>query len=882
MLSGNKRFLKMSGMAFALILSTSILETQAQTVTPWLTKGDKSQLLQQQVDVDFVANSGTNSYTITIDPLVTFQTIDGFGFCMTEGSAEVISGLAATQQDALLNELFNKSTGIGVSVIRISIGASDLSSSDYSYNEVAGDVNMTNFSLAGPDLTYLIPILKKALAINPNIKILATPWTPPRWMKTNNSWIGGSLNTSYYAAYANYFVRYFQAMSAQGINIWAITPQNEPENPNNDPSMSMTSTEEKNFINNNLGPAMASAGYSNIKIIAFDHNCDNTSYPTDVCNNSTYVDGSAFHLYAGSITALTTVKNNTNKNIYFTEQFTSSTGSFSGDFGWHMQNVVTGAVNNWAKTVLEWNVANNSNIGPNTPGGCTTCLGAYTINTSTSYTRNVSYYIIGQVSKFTSAGAVRILSSSSNSAIATSAFKNPNGSLVVLAYNSSATAKDVKILNGTRSFTYSIPKASAVTFTWNNATPVPVTGVSVTPTTVAVPVNGTTQLTATVTPSNATNQVVTWSSGNSDVATVSANGLVTGISAGNAIVTVTTQDGNFTSTSSITVNVVSVTGVSVSPITAAININGSQQLTATISPGNASNKNVVWSSGNASVATVSATGLVTGVAAGNTTITVTTQDGNYTATCAITVNAGSIVYPGYYNIINKNSLKGLDVVNNSTSSGANIQQWDITNGGGNNQRWRLDDAGNGRYYIKVKSTQMCLSLTRNSTANGIQIVQKTCNNATSQQWIVTELGGGYLKIMNVYAGKSLDVSNSSTSNGALIKDNTYSGIASQQWQLVQVESMKSGKVANSLTDVNNSDICLFPRPADNFITIKLSPKAYFRFFEITNISGSVVEKQNIHTDSDKATIYIENLKSGLYFIKLIGNENSVIEKFIKR
>ena len=145
--------------------------------------------------------------------------MDGFGLCLTEGSAEVIASLNSTQRSALLNELINPTSGIGITAIRISIGASDLSSSSYSYNETPGDVNMTNFSLAGPDLTYLIPVLKDMLAINPNIKILATPWTAPRWMKTNGAWVGGSLQTQYYEAYANYFVKYFQAMQSNGINI---------------------------------------------------------------------------------------------------------------------------------------------------------------------------------------------------------------------------------------------------------------------------------------------------------------------------------------------------------------------------------------------------------------------------------------------------------------------------------------------------------------------------------------------------------------------------------------------------------------------------------------------------------------------------------------
>ena len=454
---------------FAAILTFCLLQSvMPQAVTPWLTSCDKSRLLQQQSSVSFGANAGTANVTLTLNPTTTYQTMDGFGFCMTEASAEVISSLSATQQSALLTELFDKTTGLGISVLRIGIGATDLSSSDYSYNETAGDVTMSKFSLAGLDLNYLIPILKKALAINPNIKILATPWSAPRWMKINtSSWIGSSLNTSYYAAYAKYFVKYFDAMKAQGINIWAITPQNEPENGSNEPSMLMTSTEQKNFINNNLGPEMAAAGYSGIKIIAYDHNCSNTTYPIDVCNNSTYVDGAAFHLYSGDISALTTVKNATGKNVYFTEQYTASTGSFSGDFAWHLLNVVIGSITNSAKAVIEWNVASNSAFGPRTNGGCVACQGAITVNSSTAYSRNVSYYIIGQLSKFVNAGAVRIGTTCTSGGYIQAAFKNPDGTLAALLYNSKTSSQVFKIVVGTQAFLYTIPASTAATFVWN-------------------------------------------------------------------------------------------------------------------------------------------------------------------------------------------------------------------------------------------------------------------------------------------------------------------------------------------------------------------------------------------------------------------------------
>jgi glucosylceramidase len=1082
----------------SIIQFTSTTFVAAQSVNAWVTNGDQSKLLQQQSAVNF--GTSTNSTKITLNEGTTYQTIDGFGFTLTEGSAEVIYDMAATQQNTLLNEIFNTSSGVGVSVIRISIGASDMSSSDYSYNEVAGDVNMTNFSLAGPDLTYLVPIIKKILAINPNVKFLATPWTALRWMKTNNSWIGGSLNTAYYAAYATYFVKYLDAMKAQGITIWGITPQNEPENPNNEPSMSMSATEQLNFINNNLGPAIRNAGYST-KIICFDHNCDNTSYPTTVCNGSSYVDGAAFHMYGGSISAMTTVHNATGKNVYFTEQYTGVGGNFASDLSWHMQNVMLGSVNNWSKIALEWNLATNSSYGPRTPGGCTTCLGAYTITSSTAYTKNISYYLVAQMSKVIKPNAVKIATSATNSGLINAAFINSDGSRALVVFNNTGASSTFDIVWNGQAVAHTLVAGAVASFLWSsgttvavtgvtmsptsvsvatgattqltatvapsnatnktvswsssnsavasvsssglvtrvaagsatitvttqdgaktatcaitvtstgtnialnkpatsssnesgytaagcndgntgsrwssafsdpqwvmidlqasynitkvvlnweaaagksyqvqvssdntnwtsiysttagaggivtlnitgtgryirmygttrttvygyslwefevygtiNTTTVPVTGVTLSPTTASITTGSTTQLTATVAPSNATNKNVTWSSSNTAIASVSSTGLVTGIAVGSATITVTTQDGAKTATCAVTVtsSTIAVTGVTVSPTSASINLGATQQLTTTVSPTNATNKTVTWSSSNTAIASVNSTGLVTAVAAGTATITVTTQDGAKTATCAVTVTTSTSTFPGYYNVISRSSLKGLDVADNSTTSGGRIQQWDITSGGGNNQRWRLDDAGSGYYYIKVKSTQMCLSLASTSTADGIKAVQQTCNSSNTQKWALTSIGSGYYYITNVYSGKALDVEGVSTANGANIQVWTYGGGTNQQWSFVQVEATKSSEIATSIahTDAGN-DLSYYPNPASSFIHLKSEVTDSYNSIEIYSLNGSILYSQNLKTISNNS-INIESLKSGVYLIKLSGNNAIKTEMLIKQ
>lgn len=445
-----------------------------ETVNIWLTTSDKSQLLTAQSNINFAADAGTNANTVTVDENTTYQGIDGFGFCLTGGSASLLNSMGATQQSALLSELFATGNNqIGISYLRVSIGASDLSSSDFTYDDRPSgqtDVNLTNFSIS-QEMTALVPILKKILAINPNIKILATPWTAPVWMKVNttgnNGFTGGSLNTTYYSSYANYFVKYIQAMKAQGITIDAVTPQNEPENPYNNPSMTMTAAEETNFIKNNLGPQLQAAGLST-KIICYDHNCDHPNYPQAVLGDATansYVDGSAFHLYAGDISALTTVHNSyPSKNIYFTEQYIAAPGNFGGDLSWHVNNLIIGATRNWSRNVLEWNLAADPNSNPHTAGGCSNCQGGITINGS-SYTRNTGYYIIGHASKFVRPGAVRISSNIAGS-IQNVAFKNSDGSKVLIALNTGSSSTSFKIKWGAESFIYTLAAGAVATFKW--------------------------------------------------------------------------------------------------------------------------------------------------------------------------------------------------------------------------------------------------------------------------------------------------------------------------------------------------------------------------------------------------------------------------------
>lgn len=444
--------------------------TGSNDVDFWLTNSNQTVLLQKQTGT-LSFGTKNNAYPfIDVDSTQTFQSIDGFGFTLTGGSASVINHMDAASKAALLKELFGiDGSSISVSFLRLSIGASDLNDSVFSYDDLpAGqtDTLLNHFSL-GPDTTDLIPMLKQILAINPAIKIIAAPWSAPVWMKDNGSTVGGSLLPAYYNAYAKYFVKYIQQMKAQGITIDAITPQNEPLNPANNPSLYMVATDQAAFIKNNLGPVFQNAGITT-KIVVYDHNCDDPGYAEAVLSDaaaSAFVDGSAFHLYAGNISALSQVHNAyPTKNLYFTEQYTSNTGSFAGDFQWHINNVIIGSMNNWSRVALEWNLANDASYGPHTPGGCTTCKGALTI-TGSSVTRNVGYYIVAQASKFVPPGSVRI-TSSQISGFQNVVFKTTFGKKVMIIINNSTMAAPFNIRYKGKWITSGLSAGSAGTYIW--------------------------------------------------------------------------------------------------------------------------------------------------------------------------------------------------------------------------------------------------------------------------------------------------------------------------------------------------------------------------------------------------------------------------------
>ncbi|MGL4512477.1 MAG: glycoside hydrolase family 30 beta sandwich domain-containing protein [Lacipirellulaceae bacterium] len=459
----------------AFSLPFAIAAGPSSAVDVWVTTADKGRLLAQDLDVVSQAGVGSGGVVVSINSAQAFQTMDGFGAAMTNSAAWTLqTRLTQPNRDRLMGTLFGSQDGIGLNYLRLAAGSSDFTASGfYTYNDRGPgqtDVPQANFSI-NPDRATILPALQQAKGANPDLKLMAAPWSPPGWMKTNNSVIGGSLRPEYYASYATYLRKFVEAYAAEGLPIDLLSVQNEPlHSAPNYPSSTMTATQQADLIGNHVGPAFAAAGLTT-GLLAYDHNWDRPQYPIDVLNSATakqYVVGSAFHSYAGSVTAQTTVRNaHPDRGIYFTE---ATGGDFAPNFGdnllWYGQNLLVGVPRNWGKTVLLWNLALDQNGDPHL-GGCTDCRGVVTVNNPTgAVTYNEEFYALGHASRFVKPGAVRIGSTTIAGTLETVAFRNPDGSEAMIAVNPTGGTQTLRAVRSGRNFTYTLPARSIATFTW--------------------------------------------------------------------------------------------------------------------------------------------------------------------------------------------------------------------------------------------------------------------------------------------------------------------------------------------------------------------------------------------------------------------------------
>ncbi len=443
----------------------------------WLTTGDRSALFAlQPAPVQFAepALSGPAAQlpAIVVNDMQQYQPIEGFGFALTGGSAQLLMRMTPAKRTALLKEIFSaEGKGIGASYLRVTIGASDMNDHVFSYDDLpAGqtDPNLDKFSL-GPDHADVIPVLKEIVAINPHIKILGSPWSAPTWMKTNGEVKGGHLKPEYYDAYAHYFVKYIQGMKAEGITIHAITVQNEPLNPWNTPSMAVFAPEEATFIARHLGPAFEKAGIKT-EIQLYDHNPDAPNYALSILGDpeaGKYVAGTAYHLYGGESRTLTEIHNAyPNKNLYLTEQMVAERpDSKSIGIAEPVSRVLIGATRNWSRNVLLWNLAADPKAEPHTDdGGCGTCYGAVTLDGDT-VTYNVAYYALAHFSKFIPAGSVRVGSSEADQ-LPNAAFLTPAGKVVLVVANTGNFPSTFHVMYHGKSLTATMVPGTVATYVW--------------------------------------------------------------------------------------------------------------------------------------------------------------------------------------------------------------------------------------------------------------------------------------------------------------------------------------------------------------------------------------------------------------------------------
>jgi glucosylceramidase len=460
--------------ALSIALLANPVQSMAQSVNVWLTTDNQKTKLKQQPSLTFKSGIDQTLNTIFVDETQTYQTIEGFGASFTDSAAYLLNEkVPEAKLGALMTSLFDHTNGIGISFVRNPMGASDIARFDYSYDDQPGgqtDPNLTDFSIAH-DLVDIVPLVKMAKQINPQLEILATPWSPPGWMKTSDSMIGGSALISDYPALANYFVKYIQAYAAQGISIDYITPQNEPLNlPTDYPGMSMDAPTQLTFVRDFLLPALSGAGVST-RVLLYDHNWDQPGYPETILSDPTVaaspqVAGTAWHGYAGTPGAMFTVQNQyPGKGNYETEH---SGGTWISDQVQSDFEEIIQVMRNWGKSYVKWSLALDQNRGPHT-GGCGTCSPLVTVNEkSGKATYYIDYYTLGHFSKFVLPGATRVYSTNA-SGFVSAAFKNPDGSSVVVVYNDTPSKQSVQVAWGGQSFTYSFKGLSGATFVWSGS-----------------------------------------------------------------------------------------------------------------------------------------------------------------------------------------------------------------------------------------------------------------------------------------------------------------------------------------------------------------------------------------------------------------------------
>ena len=439
----------------------------------WLTTADETQKLAPQ-PMSRAMGPVSGDEAIAIDTSRRFQKMHGFGAAMTDASAELLSRLPAQKRKAIMAELFSRAQkGLGLSFTRLTVGASDFSNKDYSYDDTPGNVpdpGLRYFSIE-PAKKYVLPRVREALAINPSLLVMISPWSAPAWMKTTRSLIKGQLVPHFYQAFANYLARTVQAFGREGVPVSMLTIQNEPNfEPEDYPGERVDPNERAEIIGRFVGPTFKSAGLRT-QILDWDHNWDHPEMPLQVLADPIarqYIAGVAWHCYNGDVSAQSPVHEAyPRKDAWLTECSGGEwTPKFADTLGWMTDKLIIGAANNWSRGTLLWNLALDSRHGPHT-GGCSDCRGIVTIDPATgAITRNVEYYVLAHASRFVFPGAFRVGVVKRNDELDATAFVNPNGSRIAILYRKKGDGPVSIALEGKR-YTVALPAGSVATLRWS-------------------------------------------------------------------------------------------------------------------------------------------------------------------------------------------------------------------------------------------------------------------------------------------------------------------------------------------------------------------------------------------------------------------------------
>jgi glucosylceramidase len=471
------------GLVVVFLASVST-EGEQRMAMVWQTTGDRTSLLSRVADVPILPPDATTAPTLELFPAQAYQRIFGFGASLTESSAYLLhTELTDLGREQLMDKFFDRETGAGLGVVRQPIGASDFALDHYSYNDLPAGA--TDFSLAGfsieRDRAHVLPALKQAIGINPDLVVIASPWSAPGWMKDNGSMVQGRLRTDRFSVFAQYLARFVKAYEAEGVPIDWLTVANEPLfSPKDYPGMYMPAADQATLIGQHVGPAFAKAGITT-QILTYDQNWKVPEYPNQVLADAVarpYIKGVAFHCYAGVPSMMDTVHAaNPDRPIHVTECSSFSTNkTFAANLMWNARVLVIDSIRHWAESVVAWNLVLDENGGPRT-GGCPDCTGLATINRSTgTISFNGEYYALAHASKFIAPGARRIGTTGfAFSDLEGLAVKNPDGSNVMLITNSGIVARRVKVRLGTEETVHQVPAMSVTTVVWpaGNSTPEP-------------------------------------------------------------------------------------------------------------------------------------------------------------------------------------------------------------------------------------------------------------------------------------------------------------------------------------------------------------------------------------------------------------------------